>query len=125
MSEKVLVVDDSSLARRTVRQLLEEMGYAVEEANDGAQAIERYFLHRHDLVILDMVMEGMYGLEVLMKFKQLNPDAKVIVVTADVQNATKAEVRAGGASALINKPIIREELSRVVNSVLKGEMAWT
>lgn len=125
MNEKVLVVDDSSLARRTVRQLLEEMGYAVEEASDGAQAIERYFLNRHDLVILDMVMEGMYGLEVLMKFKQLNPDVKVIVVTADVQNATKAEVRAAGASALINKPIIREELSRVVNSVLKGEMAWT
>jgi two-component system chemotaxis response regulator CheY len=125
MSEKVLVVDDSSLARRTVRQLLEEMGCTVEEANDGAQAIERYFLNRHDLVILDMVMEGMYGLEVLMKFKQLNPDVKVIVVTADVQNSTKAEVRAAGASALINKPIVREELSRVVNSVLKGELAWT
>lgn len=125
MSEKVLVVDDSSLARRTVRQLLEEMGCSVEEANDGAQAIERYFLNRHDLVILDMVMEGMYGLEVLMKFKQLNPEVKVVVVTADVQSATKSEVRAAGAAALINKPIIREELSRVVNSVLKGEMAWT
>ena len=125
MSEKVLVVDDSGLARRTIRQLLEEMGYAVEEASDGAQAIERYFLNRHDLVVLDMVMEGMYGLEVLMKFKQLNPDIKVIVVTADVQDSTKAEVRAAGAAALINKPIIREELTRVVNSVLKGGMAWT
>jgi two-component system, chemotaxis family, chemotaxis protein CheY len=125
MSEKILVVDDSGLARRTVRQLLEEMGYTVEEATDGAQAIERYFLNRHDLVILDMVMEGMYGLEVLMKFKQLNPDIKVVVVTADIQSSTKAEVRAAGASALINKPIVREELNRVVNSVLNGEMAWS
>ena len=125
MSEKILVVDDSGLARRTVRQLLEEMGHTVEEATDGAQAIERYFLNRHDLVILDMVMEGMYGLEVLMKFKQLNPDIKVIVVTADIQSSTKAEARAAGAVALINKPIVREELSQVVNSVLKGEIAWT
>jgi two-component system chemotaxis response regulator CheY len=125
MSEKILVVDDSGLARRTVRQLLEEMGHTVEEATDGAQAIERYFLNRHDLVILDMVMEGMYGLEVLMKFKQLDPDIKVIVVTADIQSSTKAEARAAGAAALINKPIVREELTQVVTSVLKGEKAWT
>jgi two-component system chemotaxis response regulator CheY len=125
MSAKILVVDDSGLARRTLRQLLEEMGHTVEEATDGAQAIERYFLNRHDLVILDMVMEGMYGLEVLIKFKQLNPDIRVIVVTADIQNSTKAEARAAGAAALVNKPIARAELERVVNSVLKGEMAWT
>jgi two-component system, chemotaxis family, chemotaxis protein CheY len=124
MSSKVLIVDDSGLARRTMRQLLEEMGHNVEEARDGAQAIERYFLNRHDLVILDMVMEGMYGLEVLIKFKQLNPDIRVIVVTADIQDSTRAEVRAAGASALINKPIARAEMERVVNSVLKGEMAW-
>jgi two-component system chemotaxis response regulator CheY len=121
---KVLVVDDSGLARRTLRQLLEEMGHAVEEANDGAQALERYFLNRHDLVVLDMVMEGMYGLEVLMKFKQINPGVRVIVVTADIQRSTQAEVRAAGASALINKPVSRDELASVVSSVLKGEMAW-
>lgn len=125
MSAKILVVDDSGLARRTVRQLLEEMGHTVEEATDGAQAIERYFLNRHDLVVLDMVMEGMYGLEVLMKFKELNPDIRVIVVTADIQTSTKAEARAAGAAALINKPIVRDELTRVVTSALKGETAWT
>jgi two-component system chemotaxis response regulator CheY len=125
MNANVLVVDDSSLARRTLRQLLEDMGHTVEEATDGAQAIERYFLNHHDLVILDMVMEGMYGLEVLMKFKQLNPDVRVIVVTADIQNTTKAEVRAAGAAALINKPVIRDELARVVDTVLKGDMIWT
>ena len=125
MSAKILVVDDSSLARRTIRQLLEDGGHTVEEATDGAQAIERYFLNRHDLVILDMVMEGMYGLEVLMKFKQLNPDVRVIVVTADIQNATKSEARAAGAAALINKPVVRDELNRVVDAVLKGDVIWT
>jgi two-component system, chemotaxis family, chemotaxis protein CheY len=125
MSAKILVVDDSGLARRTIRQLLQEMGHSVEEASDGAQALERYFLNHHDLIVLDMVMEGMYGLEVLMKFKQLNPDVRVIVVTADIQSSTRDEARAAGASALINKPIAREELVSVVNSVLKGEVAWS
>ena len=124
MSSKILVVDDSSLARRTLRQILQELGHSVEEAKDGPEAIERYFLNRHDLVILDMVMEGMYGLEVLMKFKQLNPDVRVVVVTADIQSSTRAEVRAAGAAALLNKPIVREELVRVVNSTLKGEAVW-
>ena len=125
MSAKILVVDDSGLARRSIRQILEEMGHEVEEARDGAQALERYFLNRHDLIVLDMVMEGMYGLEVLMKFKQLNPDARVIVVTADIQDSTKAEVRAAGGVALINKPVSRAELERVVDAALKGEMAWS
>ena len=124
MSMKILVVDDSSLARRTSRQALEEMGHTVEEAKDGAEAIEHFYLNKHDLIVLDMVMEGMYGLEVLMKLKQLNPDVRVIVITADIQASTKAEVRAAGAVALINKPVVREELARVVNSVLKGETAW-
>jgi len=125
MSAKILVVDDSGLARRSIRQILEEMGHEVEEARDGAQAIERFFLNQHDLVVLDMVMEGMYGLEVLMKFKQLDPDARVVVVTADIQESTKAEVRAAGGAALINKPVVRAELERVVNSALKGELAWS
>ena len=125
MSYKILVVDDSGLARRTLRQFLEDLGHHVEEATDGPQAIERYFLNHHDLVVLDMVMEGMYGLEVLIRFKQLNPDIRVIVVTADIQEATKAEVRAAGAAALLNKPVIREELARVVGSVLKGDTVWT
>jgi len=124
MSIKILVVDDSGLARRSIRQILEDMGHQVEEARDGAEAIERYFLNQHDLIVLDMVMEGMYGLEVLMKFKQLNPDVKVIVVTADIQDSTRAEVKAAGASALVNKPVVRAELERVVNSTLKGDMAW-
>src|ERR1700709_160351 len=115
MNAKVLIVDDSSLARRTVRPVLEEMGHSVEEASDGAQAIERYFINRHDLIILDMVMTGMYGIEVLAKMRELNPDVRVIVATADIQKSTVDQVRAAGACAFINKPINRQELTRVVN----------
>lgn len=124
MIAKILIVDDSSLARRTVRQMLEEMGHAVEEANDGAQALERYFINRHDLVILDMVMNGMYGLEVLARMRELNPDVRVIVATADIQKSTQEQVRDAGASAFVNKPLQRPELARIVDVVLAGGVGW-
>jgi two-component system, chemotaxis family, chemotaxis protein CheY len=125
MSAKILVVDDSGLARRMTRQFVEELGHTVEEASDGPQALERYVLNKHDVVILDMVMHGMYGLEVLGKLRELNPSLPVVVVTADIQKSTRDEVKAAGAAAIINKPLKREELSSVLNTVLSGGTLWS
>ena len=124
MSSRILIVDDSSLARRTTRHALEEQGFTVEEATDGAQAIERYFLNKHDLVVLDLVMNGMYGLEVLGKMRELNPEVRVIVATADIQQSTRDQARAAGAAAFINKPINRPALVQLVTRVLQGESVW-
>src|SRR5262245_36593069 len=124
MKAKILIVDDSSLARRTTRQALEEQGHSVEEASDGAQALERYFLNRHDLVVLDMVMTGMYGLEVLAKMRELNPEVKVIVATADIQQSTQDQVREAGAAAFINKPLNRKVLNDLVSKILEGGAVW-
>ena len=85
MNQKLLLVDDSGLARRSMRAILEPAGFDVVEAEDGMAALERYFLDKPDLVILDLVMKGMYGLEVLAKLRELDPEARVIVVSADVQ----------------------------------------
>lgn len=125
MSAKILVVDDSGLARRMVKQYIEELGHTVEEASDGAQALERYVLNRHDAVILDMVMHGMYGVEVLTKLRELNPELRVIVVTADIQKSTREQVKAAGAAAMINKPVKKEELVAVLNTVLGGGALWS
>jgi two-component system chemotaxis response regulator CheY len=121
---KILLVDDSSLARRSARQMLGEQGYVVEEASDGAQALERYFLGRHDLVLLDMVMTGMYGLEVLAKLREFDPQVRVIVATADIQKSTEEQARAAGASAFINKPLNRARLQETVAAVLEGTFQW-
>lgn len=124
MKAKILIVDDSGLARRTNRQTLEEHGYDVDEASDGVQALERYFLNRPDLVVLDMVMTGMYGLEVLNKLRELNPEVKVIVATADIQQSTQDQVKAAGAAAFINKPVNRKALAELVTRILAGEAVW-
>lgn len=124
MNAKILIVDDSTLARRTLRQSLEAMGHAVEEASDGAQALERYYLARHDLVFLDMVMNGMYGMEVLAKMRELNPDVRVVVATADIQESTRDQARGAGAIAFINKPVNRKQLADIVATALNGDRVW-
>jgi two-component system chemotaxis response regulator CheY len=113
-------VDDSGLARRSLRAILESDGFEVVEAEDGMAALESYFLERPDAVMLDLVMKGMYGLDVLTKLRELDPTARVIVVTADVQSSSHQMVEAAGASAFINKPVERERLLSVVRSVLQG-----
>ncbi len=65
MSAKILVVDDSGLARRSTRRVLEAAGYEVVEADEGLSALERYFVEKPAVVLLDLVMKGMYGLDVL------------------------------------------------------------
>jgi two-component system chemotaxis response regulator CheY len=125
MKAKILVVDDSGLARRLVRKILEELGHEVEEVSDGTQALERYVLNHHDAVVLDLLMHGMYGLEVLQKLKELNPDLPVIVVTADIQRTTREMVKGAGAVAMVNKPVTKEQLAEVLSVVLKGGTVWT
>ena len=124
MKAKILVVDDSNLARRLIRKILEELGHEVEDAADGAQALERYVLNRHDAIILDLLMHGMYGVDVLLKLKQLNPELPVIVVSADIQRTTREQVREAGAVAMVNKPVTREQLQEVLDIVLAGGTVW-
>jgi two-component system chemotaxis response regulator CheY len=124
MKSKILVVDDSGLARRLTRKILEELGQEVDEASDGAQALERYVLERHDLVILDIVMHGMQGLDVLAKFKELNPALPVIIVTADIQRSTREQAKEQGASAVVNKPINKDQLAEVLAVVQAGGNTW-
>ena len=119
MTHKLLLVDDSGLARRSMRAMLEPAGFEVIEAEDGMTALERYSLDKPDLVILDLVMKGMYGLDVLTKLRQLDPEARVVVVSADVQQSSQDMVQAAGAIGFLNKPVERERVLTVLRGALK------
>lgn len=116
----ILLVDDSNLSRRILRRILEPAGHTILEASDGMSAIERYFLERPDLVMLDMTMGGMHGLDVLSKLHELDPQARVVVATADIQSSTQALAREGGAAAFVAKPFTAEHVLAAVNGVLSG-----
>ena len=118
MTHKLLLVDDSGLARRRMRAILEPAGFHIVEAEDGMTAIERYYLEKPDLVILDLVMKGMYGLDVLTKLRELDPSVRVIVVSADVQQSSQDLVEAAGAAGFLTKPVDRDNVLTLVRGVL-------
>jgi two-component system, chemotaxis family, chemotaxis protein CheY len=123
--KKILLVDDSAMARRGARQILESAGYAVAEAEDGLVALERYFLEKPDLVLLDLVMKGMNGLDVLGKLTQIDATARVIVISADVQDSSRELALSGGAAGFLNKPVDRAVLLQAVEKTLATGTAWS
>lgn len=124
MKAHILLVDDSGFARRTLRQILEKGGHTVDEAKDGMEALERYALHKPDIVLLDMVMDGMKGMEVLGKLRELDTEAKIVLATADIQASTRSEAQAAGASGMISKPFLGEQVLQAVETVTAGGAAW-
>jgi len=118
MSQKILIVDDSALSRRTLRRILESAGYEVVEADDGMTALELYFLEKPSLVLLDLVMKGMYGLDVLVKLREMDPKALVVVASADIQSSTRKLVDEAGALAFVNKPFVSEQVIAAVEAAL-------
>lgn len=115
---KILIVDDSALSRRLLRKILEEAGHAVSEAEEGLAALERYFLEKPDLILLDLTMQGMYGMDVLVKLREMDPEARVVVATADIQRSTRQMAEAAGARSFLGKPFVAEEVHRAVAEAL-------
>ena len=117
---KILVVDDSALSRRISRGILQNAGHVVLEADDGISGIESYFLEKPDLVLLDITMKGMNGIEVLEKLRQMDPTAKVVIATADIQNSTRSLTQTAGACGFVVKPLAADQVLAAVNAVLQG-----
>ena len=116
---KILVVDDSGMSRRTLRKILESAGHEIIEAEEGIIALERYFLDKPELVLLDLTMSGMYGIDVLNKLREMDPQARVIIASADIQSSTREIVAAGGAMDFIHKPFSSDKVLTVVSKVLQ------
>lgn len=120
---KLLVVDDSSLSRRILRRILEEAAFTVTEAADGMIALEQYAMDKPDLVLLDVTMTEMNGLEVLRQLRALDANARVVMATADVQTSTRGLAAAGGAVGFVLKPFTSETILLAVNAALAGQGA--
>ena len=117
----ILIVDDSGLSRRILRRILESGGHTVAEATDGMSALEQYFLSKPQVVLLDLTMSDMHGLEVLARLRELDPHARIIVATADVQRSTRERALKAGASGFLSKPFEQETVLAAVAKVLEGD----
>jgi len=116
---KIMVVDDSGYARRVHRGILERAGYSVIEASTGTGAIESFALERPALVLLDLSMEDISGADVLRTLREMDAEARVIVVSADVQRTTEQAIMAGGADRFMSKPAAPDELLSAVAELLR------
>ena len=97
-------------------RILESAGHAVIEAEDGAGGLEMFFLEKPEVVFLDLTMKDMYGLDVLGKIREMEPSARVIIASADIQDQTRDMVRDAGANAFVNKPLSPEKVLNALES---------
>lgn len=110
----ILVADDDKVTRETVGTVLEEEGYRVVLAKDGADALVGFTTEQPDLVLTDLNMPGHGGLFVVEQVRATHPWLPVIIFTADATLDAERKARAAGASDFINKPVdLQDMLSRV------------
>jgi len=119
-SESILLIEDDPSGRELGLFNLKKAGFRVDAVADGSAGIERFDPARHDLVITDVKMPGVSGLEVLERVKERSPDTPVIVITAfgDVELAVQA--MKAGAADFIGKPFNRDHLLLAVQKALEG-----
>jgi two-component system, chemotaxis family, chemotaxis protein CheY len=117
---KILLIDDSNLSRNMFKNALGERHTFI-EAVDGISGLEKYFLEKPDLVVLDLIMPGMGGIDVLAKLKEMDPDARVVIGSADVQDESRRMVMEMGALGFIVKPFTLENIKKELEKFLGGE----
>lgn len=117
--KKLLVIDDEPVIREGVRRILESGSYHVETFSSGQAALERIKQEEFDLVITDLKMPGMSGMEVLKAIKEIQPDLPVIFITGYSSVDSAVEVMKLGAVDYIAKPFTPEEMLSTVKLALE------
>jgi len=117
-SGRILVVDDEPQIRRVMRMALTAEGYEVDDARTGEEALQKVREQRFDLMLLDMNMAGMGGLEVC---RQLRPASEIAIIMLTVRNSEQDKVRAldAGADDFITKPFSMPELLARIRAALR------
>lgn len=116
---KILVVDDASFMRGSLKFIVENVGHqVVGMAQDGNEAIAMYKKLKPDIVTLDILMKGMDGMTALKRLRELDPKAKVIMVTALGMDDKKEEASKLGALGYIRKPFKQAEIVAEIAKVM-------
>jgi len=120
--KRILIVEDRETGRELLRTVLEKEGYAVMEARDGAEALEKAHQDPPDLVLLDVNLPSRDGYQVLQDFRnhQKLADIPVLAITANAMRGDREKALAAGFNAYLSKPVsltnLREEISRFLSA---------
>lgn len=117
---KVLVVDDAAFMRMTIRKALETNGHSmIGEAASGSEAVDKYRVLKPDVVILDITMPEMNGIEALKRIKEIDANARIIICSALGNQQMLAQAIECGAEDFIVKPFEATHLAAAVDKVMK------
>lgn len=119
MAKNILICDDAAFMRMMIKDILTKNGYTVAgEAENGAMAVEKYTELKPDLVLMDITMPEMDGIQALKKIRELDPKASVIMCSAMGQQAMVIESIQSGAKDFIVKPFQADRVLEAVRKVV-------
>ena len=119
MAERLLIVEDEETLRESLKRVFIREGYDVEAAADAESAFGLLQDRSYDLIITDIILPGIDGIELLKRCREQNPEQLIIVMTAFASLETAVEALRGGAYDYIIKPIIHEEIKRISKNALR------
>lgn len=119
MQRHILIVDDEAAMRQLVRIYLAHAGFSVSEAKDGVSCMEELSARVYDMVILDMMMPGMDGVEVCRRIRERLPEMPVLMLTARDEVESRVKGLTAGADDYLTKPFDSRELVARVKSLLR------
>ncbi len=121
MNARILIADDLSFMRMIQKEILTERGYiVVGEAGNGMEAVERYAELKPDLVVLDITMPHMNGLEAMQKILKLDRNARIIICSTMGQQNLILDAISAGVKDFIVKPFKPERILSAIEKALKG-----
>jgi DNA-binding response OmpR family regulator len=115
---KILLIDDEVDIRGFMQMFFEDRGFEIDIAEDGLQGVEKFKLNQYDLILSDMMMPGMLGLDVLRHIKQVKPEQKVILITGVKEKSMVQKAMELGCQHYLNKPFNLKELESIVDKCL-------
>ncbi len=119
MAERILIIEDDTTIRVTLRDVLKKQGYEVDLAEDGTEGLELSRKRFYGLTMLDLHLPDMHGLDVLKAMRESDPDALVVVMTAFPEVRTAVDCVKAGAYDYLNKPFELDDLKEIVRRALE------
>jgi CheY-like chemotaxis protein len=118
LSRRILVIEDEPLNRKYIGAYLREQGYDVEEAEDGAQAVERMHGSQFDLVVSDIRMPNIDGVTAIAHLRSLSPETPVVIVTAFPQSVVALSRLP--RVVVVSKPVLLDNLRAEIRHLLRA-----
>ena len=124
MENRILIVDDAMFMRMMIRDILIAAGYdVVGEASDGAEAVEMFSRLRPDLVLMDITMPEVNGIKAVQDIKGIDPDAKIVMVSAMGQQSMVIKSIKSGAIDFVVKPFKPDHVIGTVSKAISSQIA--